>query len=153
MIRRWLVVVGVGLTLVAGCTLQTGEKADPETISRDDVAGMLAEVRADQASALAFWDRIILGESVSCQEYMVVPGEFGLSSEDRAAHPEAEAVVDQINLAAQALQMSAAYWDAECADGRSAVPLETARAGRVHALAAGKSLDEAARLLAEWPQE
>ncbi|HEX3051184.1 MAG TPA: hypothetical protein VHP83_11055 [Aggregatilineaceae bacterium] len=151
MIRRWLVLVG--LVMIAGCTLQTGENADPETITRDDVAGMLAEVRADQAAALTFWDRIIFGETVGCQEYFIVPTLYELSSEDRAAHPEAEAIVDQINLAAQSLQLSAAYWDSECADGRSTVPLEVAREGRTYGLAAGVALDEAARLLAEWPQE
>ncbi len=138
-LKRWL--WAVWLAALVGCTSHTGN-----TEIRDTLANELVEARQSQQDALAFWDRIIFGEVVSCQEGITVPGTVKLAGRDtRAAQ-----VVDQLNAAIQDIRNSSDLWNIECESERPYVPLEMAREGRADALAADEPLSDAAALLADW---
>lgn len=142
-------VVGLGL---AGCTLLGSTSVTPGEV-RADLAAHLGEVRAAQAAALALWDRVIFGETVSCQEAIPVPALLVLSPRQREAHPSAEAISAALSEALRAVRDSADLWAIECADPRPLVSLDMARAGRAAALAATDPLDRAVALLEAWPAD
>lgn len=142
-------VVGLGL---AGCTLLGSTSVTPGEV-RADLAAHLGEVRAAQAAALALWDRVIFGETVSCQEAIPVPALLVLSPRQREAHPSTEAISAALSEALRAVRDSADLWAIECADPRPLVSLDMARAGRAAALAATDPLDRAAALLEAWPAD
>lgn len=146
---RLVVWLAVGLGL-AGCTLW-GDAGVTAGQVRADLAAHLGEVRAAQAAALALWDRVIFGETVSCAETISVPAELVLSPQQRTAHPDAETISAALSEATRAIRDSADLWAIECADPRPLVSLDMARAGRMAALAATDPLDRAATLLSAWP--
>ncbi|MCL4238837.1 MAG: hypothetical protein KJ047_11385 [Anaerolineae bacterium] len=146
---RLVVWLAVGLGL-AGCTLW-GDAGVTAGQVRADLAAHLGEVRAAQAAALALWDRVIFGETVSCAETISVPAELVLSPQQRTAHPNAETISAALSEATRAIRDSADLWAIECADPRPLVSLDMARAGRMAALAATDPLDRAATLLSAWP--
>ncbi|MEB2288263.1 MAG: hypothetical protein OZ934_09140 [Anaerolineae bacterium] len=146
---RLVVWLAVGLGL-AGCTLW-GDAGVTAGQVRADLAAHLGEVRAAQAAALALWDRVIFGETVSCAETISVPAELVLSPQQRTAHPDAETISAALSEATRAVRDSADLWAIECADPRPLVSLDMARAGRMAALAATDPLDRAATLLSAWP--
>ncbi len=140
-------VIGLGL---AGCTLWGDADVTAGEV-RADLAAHLGEVRAAQAAALALWDRIIFGETVSCAEMIPVPAPLALSPRQQETHPSTEAISAALSEATRAIRDSADLWAIECADPRPLVSLEMARAGRTAALAATDPLDRAALLLEAWP--
>jgi hypothetical protein len=142
-------VIGLGL---AGCTLWGSPDATAGE-ARADLAAHLDEVRAAQAAALALWDRVIFGETVSCQEAIPVPAPPVLSPRQGEIHPNAGAISAALSEATRAVRDSADLWAIECADPRPLVSLEMARAGRTTALAATDPLSRAALLLEAWPGE
>ena len=142
-------VIGLGL---AGCTLWGDADVTAGQV-RADLAAHLGEVRAAQAAALALWDRVIFGETVSCQEAIPVPALLVLSPRQREAHPSAETISAALSEATRAIGDSADLWAIECADPRPLVSLDMARAGRMASLAATDPLDRAAALLDAWPAE
>ena len=142
-------IIGLGL---AGCTLWGDADVTAGEV-RADLVARLDEVRAAQAAALALWDRIIFGETVSCAETIPVPALLGLSPRQREAHPSAAAISAALSEATRAIGDSADLWAIECADPRPLVSLEMARAGREAALDASDPLDRAALLLEAWPGE
>lgn len=146
---RLVVWLAVGLGL-AGCTLW-GDAGVTAGQVRADLAAHLGEVRAAQAAALALWDRVIFGETVSCAEAISVPAELVLSPQQRTAHPDAETISAALSEATRAVRDSADLWAIECADPRPLISLDMARAGRMAALAATDPLDRAATLLSAWP--
>lgn len=136
--------------LLPACTFTLGEdRADPETV-RAELVARLAETRSAQAQALALWDRVIVGEQVSCQDAIPAPALVTLSRAAREAHPQAVPVQDALNVAIQAVHNSADLWNIECTETRDWVPLAMAREGRANALAATDALDTAAALLDAW---
>jgi len=141
--------LGVLLALSA-CTLARGAPPAPD-VTRDALAARLDAARQAQVAALDLWDRVIVGQAVSCEEAIPAPPPMTLSDRARAGYPGAELIAQQLNEAMRALRASADLWNIECADPRPAVPLSRAREGRAQALAAGAPLDEAAALLAGWP--
>jgi len=149
--RRSVVCLVIGLAL-ASCTLWDSPDVTAGEV-RADLAAHLGEVRAAQAAALALWDRVIFGETVSCQETIPVPAVQVLSPQQREAHPSAEAISAALSEALRAVRDSADLWAIECADPRPLVSLDMARAGRTAALAASDPLDRAAALLEAWPAE
>jgi hypothetical protein len=145
----WLVLAG--FLVLAGCNMRASDKtARSQSAVQDDLAARLDEVQASQVAALDLWDRLIAGETASCQDNIVVPDPVTLPASDRAAYPQAVSIQDHINTAITCLSESAGLWSLECADAREIVPLSTAAEGRATALAADDSLAEARRLLAEW---
>lgn len=120
--------------------------------TRRDLAARLAEAEADQAAALALWDRVIFGELVSCEDAIPVPEPVTLSDHDLSAHPDAGPIQAALNQAIQALHNTADLWNIECNDERAYVPLDMAREGRAAALAASDPLADAAARLAAWPE-
>jgi len=106
-------------------------------------------VRQSQQDALAFWDRIIFGEIVSCLEAITVPETISLPRRD-LRNDRAAQIVDRLNAAVQDIRNSSDLWNIECASERPYVPLEMAREGRADALAADEPLSDAAALLADW---
>lgn len=143
---RWLVIFSL---LLAGCNLQSDDAGTPA--APVDLPTRLAEVQHTQEVALDLWDRIIFGETVSCEEMIEVPETLDLSAEQRAKYPQTDIFEAQINAAIESLRESARLWDAECANDRPAVPLSVAKQGRAAALAAGDPLTVASVLLASWP--
>ncbi|MCZ7541900.1 MAG: hypothetical protein M5U29_18700 [Anaerolineae bacterium] len=111
-------VIGLGL---AGCTLWGDADVTAGQV-RADLAAHLGEVRAAQAAALALWDRVIFGETVSCQEAIPVPALLVLSPRQREAHPSAEAISAALSEATRAIGDSADLWAIECADPRLGLP-------------------------------
>ena len=148
--RRFVLLIALAL---AGCTMNTDtpKTARDAATVRADLAARLDETRVAQAAALDLWDRIIFGETVSCQEAIPVPEPVALSDVDRAAFPQAAAIQAQIDAAIQAIRNASDLWNIECSETREAVPLDMAREGRTNVLAAGVLLDSAAGLLAAWP--
>jgi hypothetical protein len=145
---RTAAVLLIVLVLLAGCTL-VGETESPDTV-RSDLLARLDKAQRSQQAALTLWDRLILGETVSCQEFISVPEPIGLSEQDLAAHPNAGAIQVTLNTAIQSLRNSADLWNIECDAERAYVPLSMAKAGRSTALEAAAPLEEAAALLAAW---
>ncbi len=147
--RGAVLLVIVLAVALAGCTLVGGDKAS-DTAVREELAARLAETRDAQAAALALWDRVIVGETVSCVAGIPVPEPVTLTERQQRDHPSAAAIQAELNAAIQAVHASSDLWNIECNDARPLVPLEMAREGRATALAAGESLDAAAALLAGW---
>ncbi len=141
----WLVLVwGVGL---AGCALSGSGKGSAANV-HTALSARLEEIRAAQTTALALWDRVIAGETVSCEETIPVPAPVSLSERERAAYPPGVTVAEALNEAIGAIRNAADLWTIECADVRPLVPLDMARAGRTAAQAATAPLDRATILLA-----
>jgi hypothetical protein len=149
-VRRFALLIVLAL---AGCTMNTNtpQTAREAGTVRADLATRLDETRSAQAAALDLWDRIIFGETVSCQEAIPVPEPVTLPEVDRAAYPQAAAIQAQIGAAIQAIRNASDLWNIECGETREAVPLDMAREGRTNALAASAPLDSAVALLAAWP--
>lgn len=144
---KFFVLVVAVCTLTACTLIDDSESPDA---AHDMLIARLAEAQVSQAAALALWDRLIVGEQVSCQDVIPVPDPVSLSSRDRAAHPSAETIQTRLNEAIQHLHASSDLWNIECANDQAFVPLEMARAGRENALAASDPLAEAGQLLAAW---
>ncbi len=141
----WLVlIVGLGL---AGCALSSAGKGSAANVHAE-LSARLEEVRAAQNTALTLWDRVIAGETVSCEETIPVPAPVTLSERQRSAYPTGVLIADTLNEAIGHIRDSADLWAIECADVRSVVPLDMARAGRTAAQAATAPLDRATILLA-----
>ncbi|MBN1680349.1 MAG: hypothetical protein JW966_08645 [Anaerolineae bacterium] len=141
----------VFVMVLTGCTLvssQEGARSAGEV--QADLSARLTDTRSAQAAALALWDRVIVGEDVSCQETLPVPGPVNLPARDLRAYPQAETIQGQLNAAIQAVHNSADLWTIECNDPRELVPLEMAREGRATALTAAAPISEAESLLAAW---
>ena len=138
----------VALLALAGCALTAAP--DSANGTRDVLATRLTEARQAQQAALTLWDRIIFGEQVTCQEAIPTPELLALRDHDVRAHPDAQAIQDELNAAIQAIHNSSDLWNIECASETPYVSLSMARAGRANALAATESLDAAAALLAGW---
>ncbi len=147
---RWIAVASVALVL-AGCGIFSRDTDRSASALRADLTARLEEMRTAQASALDLWTRVIDGDTVSCQDAIIVPAAFALTTGERSAVPTAATVVTLLDEARRSVQDAAALWDIECADESPVVPLEVARQGRASALAAGPSLDQADALLAVWP--
>jgi hypothetical protein len=142
----------LALLLLAGCTLQSGPGEPGASVDvYADLSARLAAAQDAHAVVLDLWDRIIFGESVSCQEAITVPASLAIPAAELARYPQADAIQAGLNAAIKLLRDSSDLWNIACADERAAVPLELAREGRATALAAGDHLDEAAALLAAWP--
>lgn len=136
------------LAVLPGCTLiQTTANSGG---LHDQLAAKQQETAQAQTAALDLWDRIIVGEIVSCQESIPVPRPLQLADRDLGNYPAASAVQTHLNAAIQAVRNSSDLWNIECAEDRPYVPLSMAREGRATALAASEPLAKAARLLAEW---
>ena len=145
--RRLLLSTFAVLLLAAGCTLVGGsEDGTGHAVTRATLAAKLAETQAAQDTALALWDRIIFGETVSCQVALPVPEAITKPVKNDT---NGEAARAQLNLAIQSVAASASLWDSECADSRELVPLNVARSGRENALAASTPLEQVATLLAQ----
>lgn len=144
--RRLLCWLGLiaGLT---GCALSGSGKGSAANVHAE-LSARLEEIRAAQFAALALWDRVIAGETVSCQETIPVPAAVTLSERERSAYPPGVAVAEALNEAIGAVRNAADLWAIECADVRPLVPLDMARAGRTAAQAATAPLDRATILLA-----
>ncbi|GAB4417036.1 MAG: hypothetical protein Kow00106_12790 [Anaerolineae bacterium] len=144
--RRWLFWLGlmVGLT---GCALSGSGKGSAANVHAA-LSARLEEIRTAQNTALTLWDRVIAGETMSCQEAIPVPAAVTLSERERTAYPPGVAVAEALNEAIGAIRNAADLWAIECADVRPVVPLDMARAGRNAALAATAPLDRATILLA-----
>ena len=122
----WLALAGL-LLVLAGCNMQASDKtARSQSAVQDDLAAQLDEAQASQTAALDLWDRLIAGEAVPCQDNIMVPALVTLPASDRAAHPQAAIIQDQINTAITHLSESAGLWSLECADARETVPLSMA---------------------------
>lgn len=147
---RVVLLIALLTALLPGCTFTMGdERAAPQTV-RANLAARLAETRSAQAQALALWDRVIVGEQVSCQEAIPAPALVTLARSEREVHPQAVPVQDALNVAIQAVHNAADLWNIECTEARDWVPLAMAREGRANALAATDALDAAAALLDAW---
>lgn len=144
--RRLLCWLGLiaGLT---GCALSGSGKGSAANVHAE-LSARLEEIRAAQSAAVTLWDRVIAGETVSCQETIPVPAAVTLSERERSAYPPGAAVAEALNEAISAVRNAADLWAIECADVRPLVPLDMARAGRTAALAATAPLDRATILLA-----
>jgi hypothetical protein len=138
----------VALLALAGCALTVAP--DSANGTRDMLATRLNDARRAQQAALTLWDRIIFGEQVSCQEAIPTPELLALPENGLRAHPDAQAIQDELNAAIQTIHNSSDLWNIECASENPYVSLSMARAGRANALAATESLDAAAALLAAW---
>jgi hypothetical protein len=140
--------------LAAGWLVLMGCAASPDRHTEDAVrnilAARLAETQQSQAAALALWDRIIFGETVSCQEVIQVPLPLALPAHDLSAYPQVALIQARLNEAIQEVRNSSDLWNIECSDSRTQVPLSTAKEGRAEALSASEPLAEAAALLAAW---
>jgi hypothetical protein len=147
MIRLFWPLVILGL-LLAGCTMEG--KAGDTTAAPVDLPAQFAEVQRTQQVTLDLWDRIIFGETVSCEEIISVPAALDLSDQQRASYPQADIFQAQINAALESLRESIRLWDEECANSRPSVPLSVAKQGRAAALAAGDPLTVASVILASW---
>lgn len=134
---------------LAGCTMIDSQ--DQDSPLRETLAAQLNQAQTAQAAALDLWDRLIFGETVSCQQVIPTPDPVTLTDRERADYPQADVIQTRLNAAIQSLHDSADLWNIECAEEREAVPLNLAREGRTAALAAGESLAEASALLAAWP--
>lgn len=149
----WALLAGV---MLAGCTLLEDDAREPITapeILRTDVQGRMAEVGQDTQAALALWDRVVLGEPVSCIEMLVVPRPLLLAERDRMAYPQVVPILAELNAAIQALQNASDLWNIECADERAFVPLAMAREGRAAAVSADEALAAARALFDAWALE
>lgn len=149
MIRLALICIAIVGVLSACSFALGGDRADAESVHAD-LAARLAEAQADQAQALALWDRLIFGEAVTCEEAIPSPALVALSSVELRVHAQAEPVQEALNTAIRDLQLSADLWDSECAQISESVPLAAARDGRAAALNASLPLSTAAALLASW---
>ncbi|NLX11693.1 MAG: hypothetical protein GXY36_18765 [Chloroflexi bacterium] len=142
----------LALLLLAGCTLQSGPGEPGASVDvYADLSARLAAAQDAHAVVLDLWDRIIFGESVSCQEAITVPAPLAIPAAELARTPQADAIQAGLNAAIKLLRDSSDLWNIACADEHPVIPLELAREGRATALAAGDQLDEAAALLAAWP--
>lgn len=149
MIRAAWVLIAIAGVLSA-CSFSLGaDRADAQAV-HDDLAARLTEAQQAQTQALALWDRLIVGEMVSCEDAISVPALVALSSSELGVHAQAATLQELLNTAINDLRASADLWDTECAQIRESVPLATARDGRAAALNAAQPLGTAAALLASW---
>ncbi len=147
-------IAGLGVVFLAlvSCTL-TGRTAITPAEVRATLSARLHETRLAQTAALDLWDRLIVGEAVSCDEAIPVPELLNLSGEARQTHTNAVPIEQHLNEAIQAVRNASDLWHIECSTERSLVPLEIARAGREEALSATAPLDAAEALLMGWSPE
>jgi len=139
---------GALLLTLAACTL-TQTDASPQAV-RARLAAQLAETQNAYTHAADLWERLIAGETVSCQEAIHTPPPLVLSEREQRAHPTAADVQGALDEARGAVQVAAELWQGTCTTPDAAVPLETARAAREALRTADAALEQAAALLAGW---
>ncbi|HML23674.1 MAG TPA: hypothetical protein PKD09_18605 [Aggregatilinea sp.] len=149
---RRTALLGVMLAiLLAACTLGDSPNG-PRTREavRSELTDRLDGVRADQQAALDLWDRVIFGETVSCQDAIPAPDPVALPVRDVDAYPDATPVLVALNAAIGHVRDAASLWNIECGTSGETVSLDMARSGRAAAMAANDPLDEALALLDTW---
>ena len=136
------------LLALAACTL-TQVDDSPQAV-RAKLAAQLAETQSAYMAAADLWERLIAGETISCQEAIPTPSPLALSAREQRAHATAAPVAEALETARQALQTAADLWQGACTTPDATVPLETARAAREALRTASAALEQAAALLASW---
>ncbi len=139
---------GVLLVALSACTLARVESS-PQAV-RAKLAAQLTATQNAHMAASALWERLIAGETVSCQETIPTPPPLTLSERELRAHPVAAPMLDALQNARRSLQTAADLWQGVCTTTDAVVPLETARAARQALQTADAALEEAAALLAGW---
>ncbi len=136
------------LVVLAACTLSRTDSS-PQAVQAK-LADYLANAQNAQMTAAELWERLIAGETVSCQEAIPVPPPLALDKRDRQASPIAPTIANALTNARQAIQTAAELWQGVCTTPEAVVPLETARAARQAIQTADTALQQAAALLAAW---
>lgn len=142
----------IALATIA-CAL-TGAGDDDARSAEDVRATLRAQhdaLRAGQIAAVSLWDRLIIGEPVSCQEAIPVPGPLDLPLNELDQVGQGAQIQGWLNTAQADLRQSANLWDIECADPRALAPLAIAGAGYDAARAAASPLEQAAAALGPVP--
>jgi hypothetical protein len=134
------------IVFLFGCTRQSSE----ETQLRQNMGAYLSVAVTAQQQAAAHWDRLILGEWVSCQEGLSVPNSFNLSQVEADQYPESLPVRDHLNAGIGFLTQSASIWDTICVDPNGVVTPEVANQGYQAVQQAGIELGLAQNLYTIW---
>ncbi len=143
-ISDFLQLLLLGLLLAACSTIA------PEKATADRVALHLSRTFEAHAAATDLWDRLLLGETVSCQETFDAPPFLALSATEISQAPESATVQTPLNSAISVLQDLLALWEAECQQNQPFVPQARVRIAQGYLQEAHLALRQAAQAWYVW---
>lgn len=128
----------------------TGCQAQSENDLKAKVQAHIAATQTATNQALAHWDALILGQSVSCQVGLAVPAPLLLSSEQLEMAPATVSIQMALNQAIEQLTISASVWANLCQSEAVMVSPEAVNTGYLAAQAAQIALTQAQTQQTMW---
>lgn len=145
--ENWFWVVFVGVLVLSGCEI--APQSRPLSLERR-LEMRLDEAVAAQAKATALWERLLVGEVVSCAETLDSPPLFELSMAEIQQAPSSAELQDYLNAGLIALHEAVVLWERECAIGSRPVSLAVVQDAEGYLSRSQAALNEALALWAVW---